>query len=97
MSATHLGMTFTEMDACRCDMCVRANAAIGIGESLAEIESALEWLPRRVDTARHDRQAYADVLRFVVDFEALKVRLLGQERRALARYTEAARLRSDAV
>ena len=74
----HDDMTLAELDACRCDMCVRANAAIGLVYSLAEIGSALEWLARRVDTARHDRQAYADVLRFVVDFEALKVRLLGR-------------------
>ena len=77
MTATpHEGNILEEIKACRCEVCVRANAAIGIGECLAAIESALEWLPRRVDTLDHDRQAYSDVLRFVADFEALKVRLL---------------------
>ena len=41
----HEAMTLEEINTCRCEECVRMNAAIEIGVSLAEIGSALEWLP----------------------------------------------------
>ncbi len=78
---THEGMTFEEINTCRCGECVRANAAIQIGVSLAEIGSALEWLPAHVEHTGHDRATYAAVLHFVADFHALQARLLGGDAR----------------
>ncbi len=78
MNAQHEGMSVAEINDCRCDPCVRINAAIGIGESLAEIENALARLPRRVDPGHKDREKYVSVLRFIIQFEELKAQLLEQ-------------------
>lgn len=78
MNAQHQDMTIAEINECSCDTCVTMNAAIGIGESLAEIEDALEWLPRRVDHVHKDREKYVSVLRFIIQFEELKAQLLEQ-------------------
>ena len=75
---THAHMAPAEIESCTCDECGRMDAALGIGEAMAEIEHAVESLPMDVMRAGHDGETYLTVMRFVADFYVVRSLLIGQ-------------------